>query len=258
MKKFLTGFSYNFSGFKFLISNKSLWKYCVIPFLINLLLLFLLVSLYVTCFSQIFVFITKPLGSLNVMDPHGVMLHVADVLLWLIRHVFMVIFFLFSIIMIFVFVFVLGSFINSPFYESLSEKVLILKGVIQDRPFSLKNIFTETWIGLKIEVIKTILFLSFYFVFFLISWIPLLGVLGGVVNFFFTAWLFAYGLCSYPMIIQKVSAPDILRWGRKNKIELVGFGLPSVIPFLGLLTIFFQVVGGTLFYLERHDEESSV
>lgn len=251
MKDFLSGLSYNFTGLKYFLSHKNLWKYAIIPLVINFLLLILLVSLYVSFFDNIFLYISKPLAGIDITNPQGALWHVLDGLLWVVRGLFTLFIFLVALVLIFVSVFFLGSVINSPFYESLSEHVQIMAGRLPPQPFRWNFFLAAIIHSLKLEGLKFLLFILVSGVLFFLGWIPVVGIIFSVLGFFFTAWLFAFGICAYPMILKRLPLSEIFSWGLKRKSLLIGFGLPSVIPFVGLLIANFQVVGGTLLYLEQ-------
>lgn len=251
MRDFLSGLSCNFTGLKYFLSHKTLWKYAIIPLVINFFLLIVLVSLYVAFFENIFLYISKPLAGIDIVNPQGALWHVLDGLLWVVRGFFTVFIFLMALVLIFVAVFFLGSVINSPFYEALSEHVQMLEGRLPPQPFRWNFFLAAILHSLKLEGVKFLLFILVSGVLFLLSWIPAIGIVFSVLGFFFTAWLFAFGICTYPMVLKRLPLPEIFSWGLERKSMLMGFGLPSVIPFVGLLIVHFQVVGGTLLYLGK-------
>lgn len=251
MKDFLSGLSYNFTGLKYFLSHKILWKYAVLPLIINFFLLIALVSLYVAFFENIFLYISKPLAGIDIANPQGALWHILDGLLWAVRGFFTVFIFLTALVLIFVSVFFLGSIVNAPFYETLSEHVQMLEGKLPPQPFRWNFFLAAVVYALKLEGVKFLLFVLVSGALFLLSWIPVLGVVFSVLGFFFTAWLFAFGICTYPMVLKRLPLSEIFSWGLKRKSMLIGFGLPSVIPFLGLLIANFQVVGGTLLFLKE-------
>ncbi len=255
MKNFFLGISYNFKGLNYFFQNRSLWKYAIIPLVINIIALVALISLYLIYFNDLFFLITKSLGTLDILSPNGFLWHLLDALLWVLRFFLQIIFFLLSFVLIFVAVFILSSLLNAPFYEIMSEQVLIMKNDLEDRPFKLKTFLSEFRHALKIELCKLAMFASLFFMIILFSWIPVIGPIFALIGFFFTSWVFAFGLSTYPMIIHKQSFKKMLNWASTNKSTLIGFGLPSTIPILGLLIIHFQVIGGTLLYLEHKNPE---
>ncbi|MBU0506540.1 MAG: EI24 domain-containing protein [bacterium] len=251
LKDFFTGLSYSFKGFGLFSKHHSLWKFALIPFIINVLALILILSLYFLYFNDIFSFITTPLGALDITAPENVFWHILDALLWVVRFLMKALFFLFSFILIFVVIFALSSFINAPFYELLTEQILILHNDLEDRPFKIKNFLSELKHTLAIELYKLLVFASISIALFIGSLIPVLGPFFTLLGFFFAAWVFAFGLCTYPMLIKKHSFKEMISWALNNKSLLVGFGILSTIPVIGILTIHFQVAGSALIHMGR-------
>jgi len=233
------------------MTEKKLWKFALIPLIINILAFILLVTLYVHYYDDIFLIITKPLGTLDIANPHNFLLHILDGLLWFLRGIFKVLFFLISFIIIFLVVLFLSSLVNAPFYEAMAEKILILKNKREDRPFKFNIFWGDLLHSLKIELFKIIFFFGVAALLFLLGWIPVVGPFFSFLGILFAAWVFAFGLCTFPMVINRDGFRDILTWAKSEKMTLIGFGLPSLIPFVGLLIIHFQVVGGTLLFIDR-------
>lgn len=251
MRKIFEGLGYNASGLKYFFSHSALWKFSLIPLLINLLSLILMVTLYLRSFGEIFAFISSPLGSIDIVDPQAWYLYIADGGLWFVRNLLMVVFFVMALVVIVVFAYFLSSFINAPFYEMMVEKILIMEGRSQEVPFSFKHFKMNLFHSLKIEMFKLIFFVSISVCLVLLSFIPVVGTLFSILGFFFAAWTFAFGLCGFSMVLKRTPFRNMLRWGLSNKLLLIGFGLPAMIPFVGMLMMSFQVVGGTLLSINR-------
>jgi len=254
MRQFFKGLSYNLEGFRYFFANPKLWKYVLVPTLINFLALIILVTLYVSYFNDIFLLLTKPLSGLDILEPQNFWGHFFDGTLWIVRQLFKLLVFLVSLILIFVVVFLISSVINAPFYEAMSEKILELLGLGTASTF--KGFIKNFVYSLKIEMSKFFIFAGAVLVLFLLSWLPVVGVIFSILMFLFVAWMFAFGLCTYPMVVAGASFTQMLRWGWNHKALLTGFGLPSVIPFLGLFIIFFQIAGGTLLYVGVEKEKN--
>lgn len=250
MNSFLQGLSYNVRGIQYFFSQKSLWKFVLIPLALNSLALVLLVVLYFAYVGELFSFISGLPGSLDIAEPANVLWHILDGLLWFARGILKLLFVLLSLVIIFVAVFLMSSLVNSPFYEAMAEKILILKGGREDKPFVFKNFLGETGHSLKIEAFKVGFFLAVSLGLLFLSFIPVLGFVFSLFGFVFAAWFFAFGLATFPMVLNRRKFSQMLGWGLQNKMALVGFGLPSLIPVLGVILASFQVVGGTLLYID--------
>ncbi|OVE81959.1 hypothetical protein BVY03_01535 [bacterium K02(2017)] len=257
LKDFFDGFQHNFLGFNYFLKNKNLWKFAFIPLLINISLLFLLVSLYVGYFDVVFTSISKPIIGWDIKDPSNFLWTILDSALWLVRGVIKIIFFILCLMIIFVLVYFISSIINSPFYEVLAEKVLIKHGLLSEEPFKFNLFLKSVLHSLKIEFSKIFLFVFVSLGLFVMSWVPIVGPLFSLLGILFTSWTFAMGLSTYPMVLKRASFNDVLGWSSQNKFRLIGFGLPAIIPFFGLLIMNFQVVGGTLIYIKATSNKRS-
>lgn len=245
------GFSYNLRGVKYFWAHRSLWKFALIPVMINIFIFagFLALSFHYT--GDLMGLLLKPLAAFLDVSGDGFLQALLAGIFWVIRQIIRLLVFLLTLVLICLLAYMAGSLINAPFYEMLAEQVLVLHGARADRSFSWKEFFTLLRDGLKFEFFKIIFFGGLTLALTVLSWLPGVGVVFLVLQFILLAWLFAFGICTYPMLLEQVSFQDMLKWGGRRKLRLVGFGLFSLIPLVGLLAMPFQVVGGTLLYLEQ-------
>ena len=108
----------------------------------------------------------------------------------------------------------------------------------------------ESWHALKTSLAQVLFYFCVSFFLFLLSWIPFVGILFSVLQIAFSAWFFAFGVCTYPLILDRTGVSKVFGWGWNNAGRLIGFGLPSLIPLFGVLCGPFLVVGATLMYLD--------
>lgn len=215
------------------------------------MMLVLLITLYLNYFGDLFAVVIKPLGGIDIINPDNFWWHILDGVLWGVRQILFVLFFLITLILVFVAVFLLASLVNAPFYETMAEKILVLHGKRADRPFVFKEFVSEVLHSLKIEAIKISFYLIVSATLFVLSLIPGIGIVFTVIGLIFTAWFFAFEVSAFALILEKASVKELFVWGNKNKMMFLGFGLLSLVPFLGLIMYQFQVVGGTLLYIEN-------
>lgn len=258
MKNLLQGFSYNVKGISYFLNNRWLWKYLIIPYIINVLAIFCLFSLLTYYFNDLFLLVSKPLLSFDIQNPENFLYHLLDGGLWVIRFLLKIIFFIFSLFALFLGVFFLSTIINSPFYEMMTEKILIHEGALQEIPFSFKRIFQT---GLY-----TIFFQTKYFLFFspitialmLLTFLPGIGFIFIIVQAVFSAWVFGFNLCVLPFIFKESKWKILMSWAGKNAIKLIGFGSLNLIPFVGFFILGIQVPGAALLYLDTKPEHQSL
>lgn len=258
MKTLFKGLSYNFKAFDHFSENKDLWKYVLIPLCLNLLVLVILSSLYISWFDEILMFLSKPVAALDIIDPQGIWDTIKDGFYWVVRGFFRIFVFLLSVLALFVLIYFVSSLVNAPFYELLSERVLIKKGLKEDYPFEWKR-FVEEWAhSMKIELFKFLVLSLPSIALVFLSWVPVVGFAFTVLSFVFVSWYFAFGVIAFPMVLLRKDFKEILQFGRQNKALLVGFGLPALVPVFGIFLVSFQVVGGTLLYIEKQQNAQPV
>lgn len=248
MTRMPQGFAYNFKGARYFLRHRTLWKYSFIPFAINLLLAAFFVYLAVSYHPLVMDYFTNWMDSFFSFEASGFLADFIHGLFWFLKKIFFIVYVVLAFILILVVMFILSTLINAPFYEFLSEQVLLLEKVLPKT--QVENFFSLSQFGrsLRIEFAKTVVFILITLALLVLSGLPGIGVIFIALQFIFLAWFFGLGICAYPLVFQKFSFRQIFSWGWQHKYQLIGFGLPSLIPFLSLLTMPFQVVGGTLLY----------
>lgn len=254
MTRFFEGLSYNIKGWRYFWNNAVLWKYALVPLCLNIVAAGFFLSLYWHYAGSLYAALVKPLLAFDVATPVTFWQHVADVALWFIRVGLKTIVFVVSLALMAATSFLSASIVNGPFYELLCEHVLILLGRRTPVPFSFKGFVSECLHAFRVELTKAAAFVVVSGALFVLSWIPFVGALFAFAQFVFAAWFFAFGICAYAFVLDKIGPATIFRWGRRNAMRLIGFGLPSLIPLVGLVLSHFQVVGATLLYVDSLDE----
>ncbi len=245
MNNFTLGFKLPFQGIKFLKENKKLWKYSLIPMLINII-----------------VFVV--LGYLSF---HYLMGWLAAKLLttWYLA----ILFYLFLALAISVFAIIIAfifsaiyNIIAAPFNDLLSEKVeeLVKNKKIEEK-FSLKLLAGDIFRTVLEEVKKLLLFGGVQILLLFLNLLPIIGNLAyAVLSFVFTCWFLAYEYVDYPMARKRMEFKEKKGLLLKNKGFSFGFGLATfiliIIPVLNLIFMPACVVAGTLAYLKLKDEKS--
>ncbi len=251
MTNFISGFGYNFKGLGYLTSHRELWKFVVIPFLISIVIFAGLVSFYFGYFSQILAFLQRPFVALDVTDPQGFLSYVLDGVLWFVRQLLTVVVFAVSSVFMAVLGYFIVNIVSAPFYEAMADKIMGLHGRVQTGNVAVTGL-VKKWIhAIKFELVKIASYIVITVIFGLLSLIPVVGMLFSILGLVISSWYFAFGLTAYPMVERVTPLSQMFLWGRQNKMRLVGFGIPALIPFLGLFILQIQVVGGTLLYIDN-------
>ena len=251
IRNFLLGLSDVKRGGVYLLNNRGLVRYLVLPILINLALIVLLIYFLINKYGSLFDAIASQLGGLS-MEPTTWWGNLLAGLLWMLRgllHVVLgfVLIGLSVLMMLFV-----SQIVNAPFYDWLSEAVERREGgEAPEESFSLRRIFSNAGKTIWIEVKKFLFFVNVPIVLLLLNLIPVVGALAyTIIANLFATWDLGFNYLSYPMGRKMVPFRRQIAFASHHKARLVGFGLPLMIPFFNLLLGPVFVVGGTLLYLE--------
>jgi CysZ protein len=229
------GFKDVLYSFSFVSENKSLIKYYIIPFLLNLIIL-----------SAIFYF------SYNSLNPWLQGLTAGDA--WYMKALSMIISPVLFVILLITTIFlytILGTIIASPFLDFLSSKTEeIYSGISPDADLSLtesiKDIIRTTKNALKLLVLLLFLNLALLF----LNFIPGGAFIYAFLNFFFTAFFYGFQFFDYPLEKRFYSFREKLRicWRFKRTLSGNGtaFFLMSFIPAIGFLGLNSATVGAAI------------
>jgi len=231
MRNVFNGFAYLWKGFVYLVQHRKCWYLMVVPVLVNILLLILLVVTIVVLLSY-WMGMALPevwwatIISLLVVSSAAVLV-------------------LFLGIMLFASV---GSVVAAPFYEALSSGVDIVVPK-SDRPW-----WKEVAISFKSSLQKLGWFALIQILLLILLLIPfVVGAVTYTVFGFISAVIFL-ALEYLDLVFERrgVLFPDRLKWVRKNKWPVFGFGsavfIGLAIPVVNLLVPPCAAIGSVLLY----------
>lgn len=240
----IQGFTAPIRGLGFLLKNFRLIKYAIFPIIINVILV---VVLYLFGAKLL-------LGYVDRLIPDERAWYWA-ILFW-IAAVFTVILFLLVAAIVF---YIIGGIICLPFNELLSQRVeAIILGREHDEPFSLRVITKDIGYALTHEILKSAIYLCILILILPLFFIGLFTVVVSVVFaviFNIITWLFlAYDYFDHPMGRRRVVFADKMKFVYKNFSSSLGFGAAAFlflyVPFLNLILIPLNVIGGTILFFE--------
>lgn len=238
-------------GFGFLMRHPALWLWVALPWLIAILVLVGIWALFFNHFSDFYEFLFRQMGLAELTRGGGFLAALLYGGLWILKQVVKVFLFLVSLILISFAGFIVYSIAAAPFLDLLAEKVGALSKNAEPPPFSFRRLFKGIQQSLGVELKKAALFLAIPILLWVLNFIPAVG------NFlylafvcFFGMWALGMSCVDYPMGHQLLPFTERLRFCRRHKFALAGFGLSFLIPFAPLLFQAPMVVGGTLLYLD--------
>ncbi len=257
-KDLASGVGCLFRGFTFLASHPRLWKWAILPTLINIILLIVMIAGFAHYYTDIYGWLTTHLGHLDIENPTTWYLHVADALLWVLNLIFQILIVILSLIILLIISYVTGLIIASPFNDALSERVETLVAGTEPPPFAWKKFIRDLCRTIRIEALKAAMLLAIPVVLFILNVIPVVGSpLYVALTLLFGSWDLGFAYADLPMGRRVLPFRERIAFGLKNKWAMVGLGSAFVVPFFNLLFVAPMVVGGTLLYIELRDQRIS-
>jgi len=233
---FSGGFTYPFSSFRFIRSHPVLYKFIIMPLLINLSV-FSSVIYYGFNFFQ---------NAILARIPQG------DAWYWFLLNYFLVALgILLTLVLVFFSFAVVGSLIASPFNDILSERTeLLLRGEISEEPFSWALFIKDAARTLTTESKKISLFILGMLLLLLLNLIPGIGsMLYSVLSFLWTVFFLIVEYNGYVFSRKRLTFAEQRRVILDRFSMMFGFGVGVfcilAIPFLQFLSIPLGVVGAT-------------
>lgn len=234
------GFSIPFDSFGEIRRNSSLWRYIMVPLIINVLI-------FGAGFTLLWMFRVDLIELIWIFPGDSWWLEI----LWYAMGV--IVFALASLMAYFLFT-PLGCLIASPFNDSLagrSEQIFDPEIEQTEIPLSARAIFATIGKELgKVLAVSIVIGISL-----LLHLIPGVGsVLSIIFTAFFGSWVFSMEYLDYPMSRHGYSLSEITAMIRNNRGYCMGFGLGAMlllmIPVVNLLCIPVCVVGATKLFVE--------
>ncbi len=236
---FASGFRYPLVAAFYIIRHPSLWPWCILPILINIIVIVLL-WIWTGRFSE-----------------HLVEAYVTDATGWfweaLRKGAEVLVFFARIVITLVAFV-VVGSFAALPFNDLLSEQTDKIAGGWNDpRPFSPVRMTRDLAITGFQEGKRMVLYLSLVVPLFLLSFIPLFAPFTLILNVIVSAMFFTSDYLAYPMERRgALMFRDKFMIARRYFFPSLGFGcavtLLALVPVINFIFFPLAVVGGTLLF----------
>jgi CysZ protein len=238
---FLNGFRAPFSSIKIIKEHKRLLSYFIIPFILNIILLF---SVFIICWLYLIPFI------------HGIMPAGQEwyykAIRFVIKHLMVLLLFILGAL----FYSISGSIIISPFNDLLSARVeTLLTGVKFDEKFSFSHLIDD-FIRIIFNIVKLLaIIIIFNVLIFCLNIIPLAGsVLYSILSFMSAMFFLGFQFFDFPLERRRLRFGDKLRVLLKNKFMTIGLGagflVISFIPFLGFLGLNLGSIGATRLFVE--------
>lgn len=235
IQRYIYGLTFLFKGSKSIFNIPGVFVWSIIPFLIVALLLYFGLSSGMNAVESYSTEAVK-----KIIDPSSG--------IWF-KLVFYPLYFIFSVCFMALFsylLFLVTSLIASPFNAVVAEKVLIHKGIIEDRKLTL-----AVWskISLKmfwVSLIRTFIFIFIGLFIFISSFLPGVNLIAAFAGFL----IIAFDCMDYSMEARMWTLKQRFSYFKKNIVEFSGMasvlGLTLMVPGLTLIMLPSSVVGAAL------------
>lgn len=237
------GPGYLLQGLRLLNHPRLRW-FVLGPILINLVLFVLLTWFAIDQFSSLLTWMTDKIPS---------WLSFIAWLFWILFGGFLLLIYGYSFAII-------GNILASPFYGPLAERVEeLLTGNEFTSTTTAKQILALAGRSITREFIKLGYFLpriiGILILTLILSFIPVLNLLGPAIAFFWGAWSLALQYIDYPADNNQTDFRELRKQLREKRLISISFGgsvlIATTIPILNLFTMPASVIGATVFWLER-------
>ena len=257
-KNFGIGFRHIFEGLRYLTRHPRLWIYALAPTIINLALLGLLLGTFVHYYHDIYGWLSGIISPMHLQGATAWYEHVLNWLLWAGGFLLQFVLVIIALILLLILFYVLGFITSAPFNDLLSERVEAMVTGIRASDLSFRQLLSEAWRSIKVEIVKAIFFLGVPLLLIALALIPVLGgPLYSVSTLLFAMFDLGFNYVDYPMSRKGLPLGERMRFARKHAGVMIGFGAPIVIPFANLVLMAPMVVGGTILYLKLNDQYST-
>lgn len=237
----VTGFDFLTQGFS-IIFKPGLKRFVFIPIAIN-------VVVYALLLWFGYHYVHKFISWFDHFLPHW--LNWLNYILWPIFIVTGIIFLVYSFTIV-------ANIIGAPFNSFLSEKIELMEtgktyesSGWQDALKEIPRATRREWSKIKYYLPKAIILL-------ILSFIPGINAIAGILWFVFGSWMMAVQYLDYPMDNHRIPFNEMIIKLRNNFFSNLIFGacalIASLIPVINLIAMPASVAGGTLKYLSEHEQ----
>lgn len=223
--------------------REGLWWYLLFPLLLNILIFVLGISIVSDFSDQSLTELNSWLSNLDIgIDPESWVYAVLYFVIWLVFRLFYFLVFAF-----------LGGYLVlmllSPILAILSQSVEN-KLTGKTKSFKFSEFLNEMLRGIAISVRNFVLEIFILILFFVLSFVPFLGILSPVILFFVTAFYYGFSIMDYNMERRGLGINQSIQFMRKHRGSVVGIGAPFalvlLIPFIGSFFIGFVAIITTI------------
>lgn len=229
-RKFWLGFMTPLAGLNLIVSSHRIRRLAILPFFLTLIVFVVGLALGLPFITSLVAPFTAWIVSLFKVKP------TSDTALWMSWVLPVLIWPALAVALLYILVVVTRLFV-SPFYSLLSEKVLVVRGVLQPEKFRLVPWVSSNFKMLRVSLLKAFLFSAVGLILTVLSFIP--GV--GLITAFGFMVLIAYDVTDYAL--------EALQWNVPQRFDFFKRHFPAFIGLGAALGLVFLIPGLNFFLL---------
>lgn len=245
------GFRLPFQSVPFLFQHRTLWKWALLPALVNCLVFVAAFSVFLWAYPSLYDLVTSFLQVESPTTWYG-WLWVAPLraLAWIVG----VLLILASIAILYLAFLLLGTVIASPFLDVLAQRVeeITTAQMAGERP-TLRGIWSSFSVSAVAELRRAGFFFAVQIALFLLGFIPLLAPFTMATAALFTVLFLPLQYAGFTMDHRLMTFTQRRRLVWQHRWLMLGFGaaafLTLLVPLLNFICLPILVVGGTLLFL---------
>ncbi len=242
LKQFTKGLLFIFTGFAQIKANKGLKRFLILPLVIDALLLVVLFSVGL---SNVSVWVGSALSFLNEGAWYFFIYYPLLALAWVSFLVFII-----------YLTFILSTIIAAPFNVILSEKVLLIEGVITEDSATLRSWWALTVKMLRASLIKAFVFTVLALVLFVLAFIPVINVVASFVVFL----IMSFDCFDYAFESARMTFSQRVQFFIKHLSVACGMAtslmITLLLPGLTILVLPLGVAGASFIFAELKKDPS--
>jgi CysZ protein len=246
------GFRIAFGGVAFLGQHRSLWKWALLPTVVNIVLFVAAFALFLAFYPALYNLAT---GFLPLHPPATWYAWLWVAPLRLLALVIGILLIITALVVLYFAFLILGTAIAAPFLDVLAQRVEVLAtGHTAEEPASLLSTLRTAGISIVDELRKLAFFLAVQIALLLLGLIPLLTPFTVIAAALFTMLFLPLEYAGFAMDHRHMRFPQRRTFIWQHRWCMLGFGaaafLTLLIPLLNFVCLPALVVGGTLLFLD--------
>ncbi|ETW94267.1 MAG: hypothetical protein ETSY1_35640 [Candidatus Entotheonella factor] len=243
----IRGFRLPFQGIEYLAQHRSLWKWALLPAVVNLVL-------FSVAFAILIAYIPTLYNLARFESPATQQAWLWSTSLSILSGTLGVLLIMLSSAVLAIVFLLISKVIAAPFLDVLAQQVEYLHGETQAATFNLGYLWRSFWVAIGAELKRTGFVIAVYIVLFLLGLIPILAPFTALAGTLFTILFLPLQYAGYTMDHRLMTFRQRRALIAQRPWLMFGFGVAAFltifVPLLNFVCLPILVVGGTLLMME--------